>query len=83
MKLTTHQSPVLPEALASHQYPQIELVTRSAVTTQEAAYYLSRRPQTLRAWSCLQNGPLRPIHLNGRLAWKVADIKALLSGDAA
>jgi len=80
MATVTNQSPVLPEARASHQYPPIEVLTRSAVTTQEAAYYLSRRPQTLRAWSCLENGPLRPIHLNGRLAWKVSDIKSLLNG---
>lgn len=80
MLTATNQSPVLPEALASHQYPPIELLTRSAVTTEEAAFYLSRRPQTLRAWSCLDNGALRPLRINGRLAWKVSDIKSLLNG---
>lgn len=80
MESVTNQNPALPEALASHQYPPIESLTRSAVTTEEATFYLSRRPQTLRAWSCLENGPLRPIRVNSRLAWKVADIRALLNG---
>jgi hypothetical protein len=52
--------------------------TRPAVDTAAAAYYLSRRPQTLRGWACLENGPLRPIRIMGRLAWPVADIRRLL-----
>ena len=52
--------------------------TRPAVDTAAAAHYLSRRPQTLRAWACLENGPLRPIRIMGRLAWNVADIRRLL-----
>jgi hypothetical protein len=52
--------------------------TRPAVDTAAAAYYLSRKPQTLRGWACLENGPLRPIRICGRLAWNVADIRRLL-----
>ena len=52
--------------------------TRPAVDTAAAAYHLNRRPQTLRGWACLENGPLRPIRINGRLAWPVAEIKALM-----
>lgn len=68
--------------LAAHEaaFPPLELETRSAVTTEAAAYYLSRRPQTLRAWACFENGPLRPIRINGRLSWRVADIAAVLNG---
>lgn len=62
------------------QYPPLEMVTRSAITTEEAAYYLSRKSQTLRAWACLENGPIRPVRIYGRLSWNVSDIKALLSG---
>ena len=58
----------------------IDSETRSVVDTATAARHLNRRPQTLRAWSCAGNGPIKPIRINGRLAWKVADLKALLSG---
>jgi len=40
----------------------------------------TRRPQTMRASACLENGPIRPIRINGRLAWAVADIRGLLNG---
>jgi hypothetical protein len=55
---------------------------RQAVTTSEAAKALNRAPQTLRKWACLENGPIRPIRINGRLAWAVEDIAALLKGGA-
>lgn len=60
------------------QFPPLESVTRPTVNTAEAAYYFNRRPQTLRGWACLENGPLRPIRINGRLAWKTADLRLLL-----
>lgn len=50
--------------------------------TNEAALLINRRPQTLRKWACLENGPIRPVRINGRLAWKVVDIIALLNGGA-
>lgn len=59
-------------------FPPLERVMRPTVTTAEAAFYLNRKPQTLRAWACLENGPIRPIHLNGRLAWRIAEIRALV-----
>lgn len=46
--------------------------------TDEAAAAINRKPQTLRKWAALETGPLRPIRINGRLAWPVADIAALL-----
>lgn len=52
--------------------------TRPAVNTATAAFYLSRQPQTLRKWASLGNGPLRPIRVNGRLAWPVAELKMIL-----
>ena len=60
------------------QFPPLESVTRPTVDTAAAAYYLNRKPQTCRAWACLENGPLRPIRINGRLAWNVAEIRAVL-----
>lgn len=57
--------------------------TRSAIPTDAAAHHLNRQPQTLRAWACLENGPIRPVRINGRLAWPVASIRELLNGGAA
>ncbi|PXX14776.1 hypothetical protein C8R27_11360 [Nitrosomonas ureae] len=71
------------EALVSHSqqiFPPLESVTRPTVPTDAAAFYLNRRPQTLRAWACLENGALRPVRINGRLAWNVREIRNLLSG---
>lgn len=63
-----------------NQFPPFEQVTRPTLPTEEAAYYLNRRPQTLRCWAMRQDGLIRPIRINGRLAWPVAEIKALLNG---
>jgi hypothetical protein len=50
------------------------------LTTSEAAAAINRKPQTLRKWACLENGPIRPVRINGRLAWRIADLQALLEG---
>ena len=60
------------------QFPALESVTRPAVDTAAAAHYLSRRPQTLRSWACFEDGPLRPIRINGRLHWNTDDLRRLL-----
>ena len=62
---------------SSAQYLPLEQVTRPNLTTAETAYYLNRRPQTLRGWACLENGPLRPIRIGGLLAWSTATVKEL------
>ena len=73
-----------PETSAAHNlFPPLETVTRPTVPTDAAAYYLNRQPQTMRAWACFENGPIRPIRINGRLAWSVARIRELLEGGAA
>lgn len=63
-------------------FTTLDAVTSPTVPTDAAAYYLNRRPQTLRAWACLENGPIRPVRINGRLAWRVQDIRALIEGAA-
>lgn len=55
-------------------------VGRDTLPTDEAAQAINRAPQTLRKWACLENGPIRPVRINGRLAWRVADLAALLNG---
>lgn len=52
--------------------------TRAAVDTATAAHHLNRRPQTLRGWACHEDGPLRPLRINGRLAWRVEDLRRVL-----
>lgn len=52
--------------------------TRTALDTATAAFHVGRKPQTLRKWACNESGPIRPIRVNGRLAWQVADLKKLL-----
>ena len=75
---THHSAEVRDGASAQSPFPSLEVVTCPAVNTAAAAYYLNRRPQTLRGWACLENGPLRPIRVHGRLAWKVADLRRVL-----
>jgi hypothetical protein len=67
--------------LATHpRFPPLSQVTKPNVTTAHAAYLLSRQEQTLRAWACNENGPLRPIRISGRLAWPVSELQRVLSG---
>ncbi len=51
---------------------------RTHVNTACAAFHLGRKPQTLRVWASYETGPLRPVRVNGRLAWPVADIRRVL-----
>ena len=52
--------------------------TRTAVPTDCAAFHLNREPQTLQLWSSKGSGPIKPIRINGRLAWPVADLRRVL-----
>ena len=80
---TATVQPIKPAATAAAHFPPLAQESRTAVPTEAAAYYLSRKPQTLRAWACLENGPIRPIRINGRLSWRVAEILAVLNGEVA
>ncbi len=51
--------------------------TRTTVGTEEAAFHLGRKAQTLRKWACYDDGPIRPVRICGRLAWPVADLKRI------
>lgn len=66
---------VLNQLLARASLPEV-------LPTNEAAAAINRAPQTLRKWACLECGPIRPIRINGRLAWRVADLQTLLQGGA-
>lgn len=71
------------EAMAAAAAPamvSLDRETRAAVDTETAAFHLNRRPQTLRAWACLETYPdgLKPVRISGRLAWPVAGIRKVL-----
>lgn len=61
----------------TNQFIALDQVNSPTVATDAAAFYLNRRPQTMRVWACFENGPLRPMRINKRLAWSVAEIKEL------
>ena len=68
--------------MVTENFPELAAVAkgRDTLPTNDAATAINRTPQTLRKWACLENGPIRPIRIFGRLAWKVSDLQALLSG---
>nr|WP_246294906.1 hypothetical protein [Schlegelella koreensis] len=73
----------IPESKAGAQehrspYPSLDDEKRAAVDTPCAAWHLNRSAQTLRIWACRDSGPVRPIRVNGRLAWPVSQIRSVL-----
>ena len=65
-------------ATITFQPVALEHETRAALSTPEAAFHLNRAQQTLRLWAMREDGPLRPMRINGRLAWKVSDLRRVL-----
>lgn len=60
-------------------WPSITREMRPTVPTGQAAYYLHRKPQTLRKWAVYDGtGPVSPVRCNGRLMWPLDQIKAIL-----
>ena len=79
MQATEHSANTRRAATEPQQFPPLEQVNRPTVPTEQAAHYLNRRPQTLRHWAMRDgSGPVRPVRINGRLAWPVSGIKAAL-----
>jgi hypothetical protein len=79
MQATEHGANTRRAATEPQQFPPLEQVNRPTVPTEQAAHYLNRRPQTLRHWAMRDgSGPVRPVRINGRLAWPVSGIKAAL-----
>ena len=70
-------SPVVSASLPFGFIP-LNLETRTHVSTKILCAHLNRKEQTARSWACLENGPLRPVRVNGRLAWPVSEIKRVL-----
>ena len=82
MPTETHSSIATMREVSNPQSPKTTLpplaqVTKPNLTTAELAYYLNRRPQTLRGWACNENGPIRPKRIHGLLAWSTLEAKEL------
>lgn len=58
----------------------LEQETREVLPTAVAARHLLRKEQTLRGWACREDGPIRPVRINGRLGWRTTEIRRLLGG---
>ena len=58
--------------MMTKKLPPLELQTKPLLTTEEAAYYMNRKVQTLRIWACKKSGPLTPIHMGGPLRHNAA-----------
>ena len=82
MQAIQHSADTRRAATEPQQFPPLELVNRPTVPTEQAAYYLNRKPQTCRAWACLENGPIRPLRISGRLAWPVSELRRVLGVSA-
>lgn len=53
--------------------------TRPTVGTTAAAHYLNLLPRTLHHWAMESyKSPIKPIRVNGRLHWPVAELRRLL-----
>lgn len=59
-------------------FQSIDEVKSTTLPTEAAAFHLNRKPQTLRCWAMRENGLIRPLRINGRLAWPVKEIKKVL-----
>lgn len=67
----------LPQPMAG-QFRPLSEETREVIPTEVAAFYINRKPQTLRSWSCCGGGLLQPVRIGTRLGWRVSDIRRLL-----
>jgi hypothetical protein len=74
----TNSHEISRDITAAQPFPPLEQINRPNVPTEQAAYYLDRRPQTMRLWAMNESGPLRPMRINGRLAWPVSELRRVL-----
>ena len=65
-------------AVTIFQITPLAQESRATLSTAEAAFHLNRAQQTLRIWACREDGPIRPLRVNGRLAWPVAELRRVL-----
>ena len=85
MQTATHHSPEVRHGLtqpaaAPADFVPLHLETRTHVTTAVMCRHLNRKEQTARGWASAGTHPrgLTPLRINGRLAWPVTGIRAVL-----
>lgn len=85
MQTATHHSSEVRHGLtqaaaAPADFVPLHLEDRTHVTTAVLCRHVGRKEQTARGWASAETFPpgLRPLRINGRLAWPVAGIRALL-----
>ena len=69
-------------ATESELYPPLAQVTCPVLTTAEIAFYTKTQPQTWRAHSCKQTGPIKPLRVLGKLRWSTDAVRRLLGESA-
>lgn len=60
---------------------RIAAAGRFSLPTEEAAFHVNLKPQTLRKWSALGIGRIMPVRQGNRLGWRVTDLARLLNGE--
>jgi len=66
-------------SLAPAGFVPLDQEARTAIPTPIACVHIDRKPSCLYEWSSKGNGPIKPVKVNGRLLWLVADIRRLLT----
>jgi hypothetical protein len=80
MQATQHSAQTRRAAHQPQHFTPLAREQRTHVDTAAAAHHLTRRPQTLRGWASAETFPdgLRPLRINGRLAWPVSELRRVL-----
>lgn len=82
METATHNSSEARQqaAAAPADFVPLHLETRTHVTTAVMCRHMNRKEQTARGWASAETFPdgLKPLRVNGRLAWPVAGIRRVL-----
>ena len=75
-----HSAQTAQQATQPADFVPLHLETRTHVSTAVLCTHLSRKCQTARGWASAETFPdgLRPLRVNGRLAWPVAGIRKAL-----
>lgn len=73
-----HSTETMHEGSQPFDFVPLHLENRTHVSTAVLCRHLNRQAQTARIWAMRESGPIRPVRINGRLAWPVARIRELL-----
>lgn len=66
-----------------NKYPPLTEVTRDLLSTDETAFYLGLKPQTLRKWHCEGKGVIRPTYIGKKPMYHKSAVQQLIAGGVA